>query len=336
MPTWLPRYDVNMDMNLAEHVVHVTMRATWTNPHTEPTHELVFNAHARYVVPEDQIGLTAKTLEIFRMNPGEGMGEREPALEIRKATLVNASGPGKDEVLAMRYEGDTKTSLVLPLPYAVKPGESATVLLEMTMHLPQKQGRWGQWREVTFLTNWLPVFAVFGKAPPPRGRGLEPPTPNAEPVTPNAPTTYAPCWQPTPFIPWHQPFFNEAAHYHVRVATARGPECGVYGCHRRETRRWKGGGARSRFAPTACATSRSCAAPATRSTRAKRSSPRGRTVPIRVLAFEEHEHYAREMVRIATEALDHVQPVVRALRLPGVHDCRGASSAGTATSARRW
>src|SRR6185312_2327062 len=24
-------------------------------------------------------------------------------------------------------------------------------------------------------------------------------------------------WQPTPFLPWHQPFFNEAAHYRVRA-----------------------------------------------------------------------------------------------------------------------
>ena len=24
-------------------------------------------------------------------------------------------------------------------------------------------------------------------------------------------------WQPTPFIPWHQPFFNEAGHFTARI-----------------------------------------------------------------------------------------------------------------------
>src|SRR5579864_4400180 len=73
MPAWLPSYDVDMDMDLAGHTVHAVLRATWTNPHTEAARELVFNAHSRYVVPDDQVGLTAKTLEIFRMSPGEGM-----------------------------------------------------------------------------------------------------------------------------------------------------------------------------------------------------------------------------------------------------------------------
>src|SRR5260370_4561965 len=198
-----------MELHLPGHSVHVTMRATWTNPHTAAARELVFNAHSRYVVPADQIGLTAKTLEIFRMDPGESMGEKEPALEIHRATLADAAGPGKDEELAMRYEGDTKTSLVLPLPYEVKPGQSATVILDITMRLPQKQGRWGQWRDVTFLSNWLPVFAVFGKAPAP--------TPARDNDPKHAVTTYDPCWQPTPFIAWHHPLFHQAAHYHVRV-----------------------------------------------------------------------------------------------------------------------
>src|SRR5260370_17395859 len=114
-----------MELHLPGHSVHVTMRATWTNPHTAAARELVFNAHSRYVVPDDQIGLTAKTLEIFRMDPGESMGEKEPALEIHRPTLADAAGPAKDEELAIRYEGDTKTSLVLPLPYEGKPGQSA-------------------------------------------------------------------------------------------------------------------------------------------------------------------------------------------------------------------
>src|SRR5207249_3572404 len=31
-------------------------------------------------------------------------------------------------------------------------------------------------------------------------------------------------WQPTPFIPWHQPFFNEAGNYEARVRLPRDHE----------------------------------------------------------------------------------------------------------------
>src|SRR5262249_56849434 len=84
---------------------------------------------------------------------------------------------------------DTKTALIVPLPRPVGRGETVTVELEFTMRLPQKQGRWGQWQGVTFLSNWLPVLAYYDD------KG----------------------WQPTPFIPWHQPFFNEAGCSTARV-----------------------------------------------------------------------------------------------------------------------
>src|SRR5262245_16980611 len=65
-PAYLPRYDLDVDLDVAKQVAHVRMTATWTNPCSEPTDHLVFNAHSRYVVPGDQIGFTAKMLEILR------------------------------------------------------------------------------------------------------------------------------------------------------------------------------------------------------------------------------------------------------------------------------
>ena len=116
------------------------------------------------------------------------MGVKDPPLEIHRITLPTASGT--PAVLDFHYEGDTKTTLVVPLPRAVGPGEAVTVQLELTMHLPPKQGRWGQWQGVTTLSNWLPVLAYFDDQ-----KG----------------------WQPTPFVPWHQPFFNEAGIFTVRA-----------------------------------------------------------------------------------------------------------------------
>ena len=75
-------------------------------------------------------------------------------------------------------------------------GQSVTLVLDLTLTLPQKMGRWGQWNGVTYLSNCLPVFAFYGDV-----------VKHFETLPGGAQ------WQPTPFIPWHQPFFNEAGVY---------------------------------------------------------------------------------------------------------------------------
>ena len=60
LPAHLPRYRVTIDLDVPGHQARVCMLATWTNPAATPTKQLVFNAHSRYVVPEDKIGFTAK------------------------------------------------------------------------------------------------------------------------------------------------------------------------------------------------------------------------------------------------------------------------------------
>src|SRR5262245_15184263 len=160
-PTHLPRYTLDIDLDTDRQVARVRMEATWVNPTATPTDRLVFNAHSRYVVPDDQIGFTAKMLEILRMTPSDTLGVKEPPLVIDRITH---SG----QALPFSFEGETKTDLVVPLPGPVKGGESVTVVLEMTMHLPPKQGRWGQWEGVTTLSNWLPVFAIYALPVPPR------------------------------------------------------------------------------------------------------------------------------------------------------------------------
>ncbi|MHB1422888.1 MAG: M1 family metallopeptidase [Gemmataceae bacterium] len=322
-PAWLPHYEVNMDLELAGHYVRVVMRATWTNPQPLPANELVFNAHSRYIVPKADVGLAAKTLELLRLAPGDSLGVNEPALDIQRISLKDdAVAP---TVLPFRYEGDTKTSLVVPLPRPVGPGESVTVLLEFILHLPAKQGRWGQWQGVTTLSNWLPVFAYYG----PR---RDPPT--CPPVAEGNGPRPACVWQPTLFLPWHQPFFNESAHYRVRATLPEDQQiactgsifaCRALGDGRQEVDIEALGVRDFAFLCSArygfyegvvqvpCEDADSDTLPAPRPvptsfTNALASGSRlneGKTRPvhIRVLAFPEHEHYAREMVRLATEAI---------------------------------
>src|SRR5262245_9462525 len=205
VPAWLPRYDLDIQLDVAGHSAQVRERVTWTNRHDTPATQLVFNVHSHYEIPKGEVGYLAKTLEILRLAPSDSMDFGGPACQIDAVRMLSSLRPeelqqvkhtrqdeadhGQPQKLDFHFQEENSTALVVPLPSPVSPGESVTVELDFTFRLPQKQGRWGQWKGVTYLTNWLPVLAFFDD------KG----------------------WQPTPFIPWHQPWFNEAGVYHAKV-----------------------------------------------------------------------------------------------------------------------
>jgi hypothetical protein len=182
MPPWLPRYDLDINLDVASHTAHVRQRVTFFNRHHAPACDLVFNAHSHYTVPGGEVGLLAKTLEIMRMMPGDAMWGDQPPFDLQHVTL-----DGK--ALPFAYLKENNCALQVTLPAPVPEGGCVTVELDYVFHLPAKQGRWGCWEGVTTLSNWVPVLAVYDE------HG----------------------WHPTPFIPWHQPFFNEAGIYTARV-----------------------------------------------------------------------------------------------------------------------
>src|SRR5262249_22655803 len=141
--------------------------------------------------------------------------------------------------------------------------------IEFTLRLPQKHGRWGQWLGVTTLSNWLPVVAVHDE------RG----------------------WQPTPFIPWHQPWFNEAGIYSARFGVPADQKVACSAAILAE-KELGNGQKQIDFVPT-CARDFAflCSA------RYQEFVGQAGSVPIRCLAFPEHEHYAREMIRWVSEAM---------------------------------
>jgi hypothetical protein len=283
VPTGLPRYDLDIHLDLEHHYVTVREFVTWTNRHGRPAQELVFNADAHFQVSKDDLPLVAKTLELLRMVPSESLDSApEPALEMQQACLGGARLPfyyleatGKPLVVEAPPggPGDTGaacgTALVVPLPRPVGQGESVTVLLEFRLRLPQRQGRWGQWQGVTCLCAWLPLLAVYDECG----------------------------WQPTPFIPWHQPFFNEAGLFTARVTLPCDQKIGctasVVGA------RELGGGLREvDFAPIwARDFTLLCSA------RYLEVCEQVGPVQVRCVALPEHEHYARLLVRWSGEAL---------------------------------
>lgn len=268
LPSWLPRYQLDMDLDLTQHVVRVREQVTWTNRHRRPSRELVFNAHAHYQVPESDVGLLAKMLELLRQSPSEGMPLAGPPLEVTAAHLCHSDGqPGA--ALSFSYRQDNPTALVVSLPLEVRCDESVTIVLDVVINLPNRQGRWGHWQGVTFLAQWLPVLAPYDE------HG----------------------WQPTPFIPWHQPFFNEAGIYHVRAVLPGDQKVACSGSIVRTTPLEDGRQQVEIVAEGFRDFAFLCSA------RYEEHVLEADGVKLKCLAFPEHAFYARQMLRIVAEAL---------------------------------
>ena len=268
-PDWLPRYDLDIQLDLKGHAAIVRQRVTWTNRSAGPVAEIVFNAHSHYVIPKKDVGLLAKTLEILRMNANDGIYSEMP-FDLHRTTA------GGQEVKA-HYAGDTDTDLVVPLPAPLPAGQAVTVELDYTLHLPQKQGRWGQWEGVTTLSNWLPVVAVHDD------QG----------------------WHPTPFVPWHQPFFNESGMYAVKVTL---PADQKVACSGSITGRRMLENGQQQVEITANGIrdfALLCSDRFVEYTAEAATLPGLPNVHLHCFAFPEHEHFARLMLETVAEVIPH-------------------------------
>jgi len=269
MPPWLPRYDLNVRIDIDHHQVLVGERVRWTNPHQTPTNKIVFNAHAHYSVPDKDVALLAKMLELLRLAPKDALDFDGPPLNVKTVRLAPTPESHESPPLTFGFQEDNDTALEITLPSAVGPGESVTLELEFVLRLPQKQGRWGQWKGVTFLAQWLPVVAVYDDAG----------------------------WQPTPFIPWHLPFFNEAGIYNVHVTLPANQKLAASSATQTVTdlgNDWR----QIDLAPI-------CVRDFALFCSADFEEFLGQTggTQVRVLALPGHEWYAQEMVKIACEAI---------------------------------
>jgi Peptidase family M1 domain len=261
-PADLPRYDLAITLDTNGHTVHLLEKVTWTNRHQRPAQELVFNVYPHFQPAKGDIPMLAKTVELLRQDPSAALDAVGRAGDVNSA---NCQG----QPLATYYQQKPDTALVVTLPKPVGPGESVTVELDYTMNLPNKQGRWGYWDGVTFLNEWLPTLAYYDEAG----------------------------WQPTVFVPWHQPFFKEAGIYTARITVPSGEKVAVSGPVRSVTPRADGWvDVETAPCPLRDFTLLSSA-------RYQDHTVEVDGVTINVMAMPEHDWYAREMVRIASEAI---------------------------------
>jgi len=289
VPDWLPRYDLEIRLDVDQHWAHVRQTVTWQNRHERPAHELVFNAHSHYEVADNEVGFMAKMLELLRMTPSDALDldrAAGPPLQVREITLgalqlpfhyAEAAYPGIQKIehrpadLVESCQSGHATTLVVPLPKPVGQGESVTIEIHFDFRLSQKQGRWGQWLGVTTLSNWLPVVAVYDEVG----------------------------WQPTPFIPWHQPFFNEAGIYNARVTLPCDQKVACTAAIRAV--KDLGEGLQQIDFQPACSRDFAFLCSACYQEHVARVGG----VEIRCMALPGHDYYAKEMVRWVSEALPY-------------------------------
>jgi hypothetical protein len=275
-PAWLPRYDLAIHLDTQTRLVRVRQQVAWVNRHQRPAKELVFNTHGRYEIPSGDVGLLAKMVEILRVAPKEALPFDGPALAIEGVRILNAAPAALTQVsaaasakLEFEHPSDNPTSMVVPLPQPVGPGESVVVELEFSFKVPAKKGRWSQWNDITALAQWLPVLAVHDN---------------------NG-------WKPAPFIPWHQPFHQEAGIYTARIQL---PSDQKLACSApfHEIRQLGNGWTEYVTTPTPL---RDFALVA--SARFQEHTARVGNIDVRCLHLPEHGFYAKEMVETVCAAI---------------------------------
>ncbi len=266
-PPDLPRYDLSVEIDPGARLAQFRAKVTWTNLSTRPTRELVFNFYPMFRVAEADSLLFAKTLELLRLEPSFGLDKRGG-----HGRIVRVSG-ADGSPLTFARRSDNQTAFAVELPDEVPAGGSVTVTLDGQIRLPETQGRWGTWDGVTYLVNALPVLAFYNH------RG----------------------WHDMPFVPWHQPFWNEAGVY---TATVTIPADHTLACSADvASERVDGGRKTLTMKPFVGRDFALFSSAKYAEFKADCPMPDGRTVKLRVVALPRHEFYAREMLKMVAAAL---------------------------------
>ncbi len=258
----LPGYSLGVDLDPEARRVTVEQVVRWTNPGPAATDRLVFQVVPNNRPSQKMLEIGKRTLESLRVDPRTALDEEGGRFHLQSATHDGSR-------LTWSFDEQYDTHMTVQLADTVQPGESVTVKLDYWLDLPQIQGRLGTHKGVTNLLNWYPVLAVYGSGG----------------------------WDPVPFIPWHQPWLNEAGNYRVRLR--------VPGDHRVAT----GGSVQSesfddqgrRLLEIRGDALRDFTVVASNRFEVYEADIDG--LPVRVLALPEHQGQARLALQIATECI---------------------------------
>lgn len=274
----LARQNIELELLPEQKILLVKQKIDWRNPTDRPLERMVFNAHAHFVLPSQDIASMAKTLELLRMRPSEVLGVDVPQLQL---TMVQDGGAVP---LKFRFGGTTNTDLEVQLEKPLPPGQRQVIELSYQIRMENKQGRWGYWKDVWFLCQGLIHVAKIKDKPA-------------------ADSTYKDGWDPTPFYPWHQPFSNDPSNFRVRSITPPGLEVATSGNQESE-RELPDGRMERIFTGDGLRDFAWFASHRFQWTTEVAEVEGGRKVDIRIAAFKEHKHYARRIADVSKLAIE--------------------------------
>ena len=259
----LPQYRMNIDLDTDGGEVHVEETVRWTNPGPVSTKSLVFHVVPNNRPDEKTLAIAERTVESLRLDPRKTIDRDGGRFHLKS---VQSGG----QSLGAHFDPEADTHLHIQLSEEVQPGQSVEVTLRFDLDLPPKQGRLGQHKGVTNLLNWYPILAAYSD------QG----------------------WDAVPYIPWHQPWLNEAGVYDVRLRLSPGQEAATGGhvvsrsvdATGHSILDIEGFGLRD-FTIVA-------------SDRFEVYESISNGIPIRVLAFPEHQGHARLCLQIASECIE--------------------------------
>jgi hypothetical protein len=272
-PAGAPQYDLRMRIDSDTHVVTANQTVTWTNRSERPTRELVFNFYPVYKIPDKEYLLLAKTLELLRLNPSYGIDPVGGHGIIRDIRWYDPAEPAAKKRLKYWFRDDNMCAMVVELPEEVPSKGTVKLDIDCEIRLPNKQGRWGHWDGVAYLTHSLPTVAYHDAAG----------------------------WHAMPFVPWHQPFWNEAGVYHAEIITSADQEVACSAAVESVVR--TEGEQRIKYKPFLGRDFAVVSSAKFRIFTKTTLLPDGKELAIRCLAFPQHEWYANEMLTIAEEAI---------------------------------
>ncbi|MFT5328309.1 MAG: hypothetical protein ACI8P0_006222, partial [Planctomycetaceae bacterium] len=259
----LPQYRMDIDLDTDGGEVHVEETVRWTNPGPVATKSLVFHVVPNNHLDEKTLAIAERTVESLRLDPRNSIDRDGRRFHLKSVELGGQS-------LRAHFDPEADTHLHVQLPEEVQPGQSVEVTLRFDLDLPPKQGRLGQHKGVTNLLNWYPILAAYSD------QG----------------------WDAVPYIPWHQPWLNEAGVYNIRLRLSPGQEAATGGhvvsrsvdATGHSILDIEGYGLRD-FTIVA-------------SDRFEVYESVSNGIPIRVLAFPEHQGHARLCLQIAAECIE--------------------------------
>lgn len=177
-----PQYKLDIRLDTNRRQVQVQQRIKWTNPGQAETDRLVFQVPSNHSLSDEMIAAGERTVESLRLEPRHCIDYDGHRFHLHSASVNGAS-------VKCWFAKEHDTHLHVQLPTAVAPSESVEAELNYWIDIPAIMGRLGQHKGVTNLLNWYPVLTVFS----------------------------GDSWQPVPYIPWHQPWHNEAGDYEVSL-----------------------------------------------------------------------------------------------------------------------